>query len=201
MQAPDIHRLLELQRFLDTFQRIQRTMFIPDGSRHENDTEHSYNLAMSAWYLSQFFDHLDRDTVIRIAMVHDLVEIHAGDTYFYADASTLRTKAKREAAALQRLRKEWADFPEMTNMIAAYEHRTSEEAKFVYALDKIMPVMVIYLGGGHTWKQHNITHQMLHDGKKQKVTASKEISHYYNQLHALLLDNPELFAKGPSHKA
>lgn len=200
-KKPTLKRLLELQSLLHTFQSIERALYPPYSTRHENDTEHSYNLAMTGWFLASHFPHLDRDRVIRLALVHDLVEIYAGDTYFYGDEATLASKIKREAAALERLRSEWTDFPEMTETIHSYEQRESEEAKFVYALDKIMPIMVIYLGNGETWKQDKVTHQQLHSAKRDKVTASEEINDYYQQLHQLLLENPDLFPPEPSQAA
>ena len=81
----DITRLLELQRLLAAFSQVERMnhrkhadAFVP-----ENDTEHSYNLAMTAWYLAKWFPELNRDLLIRYALVHDLVEVHAGDTYIW----------------------------------------------------------------------------------------------------------------------
>jgi putative hydrolase of HD superfamily len=69
----------------------------------ENDTEHSYNLAMTAWYLAAYFPELDKNKLIRYALVHDLVEIHAGDTFAFGDAKHIASKSEREAAALNQL--------------------------------------------------------------------------------------------------
>src|SRR5487761_1693983 len=112
MKKPDIHRLIEFQSLLHQFQAIERVTHVPGKFEPENDTEHSYNLALSAWFLAQYFPHLDRDKIIRYALVHDLVEIHAGDTYIYADQATIDTKKEREHAALLQLEKDWPDFPE-----------------------------------------------------------------------------------------
>ncbi len=196
---PDILRLLEFQKLLLQFQAVERVTHVPKTEdkthRWENDTEHSYNLAMTAWYLAYYFPDLDRDVVIRYALVHDLVEVHAGDTYIYADQATIDTKKDREAAALAQLEKDWHDFPDMLATIHEYESKTSEEAKFVYALDKIMPIMLIYLGDGHTWHTEGIHHSRLHDAKREKVAVSKDINKYYEQLHHLLLENPQLFPR------
>lgn len=197
MAKPDIHRLLELQRLLLEFSKIERVVDRHNSKNRfirENDSEHSYNLAISAWFLADYFPKLDRDLVIRLALVHDLVEVHAGDTYVYADASILATKQEREAAALVKLQKEWADFPDMLIHIETYEKRESEEAKFVYALDKIMPIMQIYIHDGHTWKKEGITPAMLDEIKRHKVILSPEIAHYYEQLYELLAARPELFS-------
>lgn len=193
MKKPDIHRLLEFQKLLVDFQSVERRLHYPGTHKPENDTEHSYNLAMTAWYLSQYFPTLDRDIVIRYALVHDLVEVHAGDTYAYGDAKDLATKPEREAKALTKLKEDWHDFPEMTNLITDYESTNSDEVAFVYALDKIMPIMLIFLGEGYTWHKENIDFDKLHSTKLAKVARSPIVARYYDQLHKLLLEHPDYF--------
>ncbi|HYH75307.1 MAG TPA: HD domain-containing protein [Candidatus Saccharimonadales bacterium] len=198
MDQPDITRLLSFQSLLLQFQAIERVTHIPGSHRPENDTEHSYNLAMTAWFVSQYFPELDKDTVIRYALIHDLVEVHAGDTYVYADQAMLDSKHEREAAALAKLEAEWPDFPAMANTIKAYELRADAEAKFVYALDKIMPIMVIFLSEGYTWQQEGITPERLDQVKRHKVAVSPEIEPYYQALYQLLLANRHFFASSTS---
>lgn len=159
---------------------------------YENDTEHSYNLALSAWYLAQHFPELNVDLVIKYALVHDLVEIYAGDTYIYGTKQELATKQEREALAAKKLQNEWADFPAMNNLIQAYEKKADPESLFIYALDKIMPIMLIYIHDGYTWKKKGISAKMLHEAKLSKVQLSPEILPYYEQLYALLLTQPDL---------
>jgi len=167
MNKPDISRLLEFQKLLLQFSQIERVTHRQIQQKEfilENDAEHSYTLALTAWFLCEYFPELDRDLVIRIALVHDLVEIHAGDTYIYAAPSVIATKDGREVAAFATLKDEWADFPEMLEHIQEYKKRESPEARFVYALDKIMPIMQIYIHDGYTWKQEGITPERLESG-------------------------------------
>jgi 5'-deoxynucleotidase YfbR-like HD superfamily hydrolase len=197
MQKPDLNRIMELQKLLLIFSQIERVVDRrhKDSYTRESDTEHSYNLAMTAWFLAPYFPHLDKDTLIKFALIHDIVEVHAGDTFAYSDAATLATKAAREEAALQQLEKEWPDFPDLTATIHEYEKRTSEEAKFIYALDKIMPMMVIYMSDGRTWKNEGVTVDLQHNSKKDKIAVSKDIKPYYDALHELLVASPHLFAQ------
>src|SRR4051794_16602057 len=103
-QKPDIHRLLQFQHVLLQFQAIQRKVHIPPSLEDtENDVEHSYGIAMVGWYLSQYFPKLNRDKILRMGLAHDLVEIHAGDTFSYGDQATLDGKAERERLAYERL--------------------------------------------------------------------------------------------------
>lgn len=197
MSKPDIARLIAFQRLLLNFSHVARVVQRPvaatsDKYIAENDTEHSYNLAMTAWFLASYFPELNPNRVIRYALVHDLVEIHAGDTYIYADAATLASKSKREAAALEQLEAEWPDFSTMTETIHEYEAKDTPEAQFVYALDKIMPIMLIYISQGYTWHKEGITLKQLDAIKRTKVSVSAEIQPYYEQLYELLVASPHL---------
>lgn len=196
MAKPDIHRLLKLQSLLLEFSQIERWLHRKHNNAmiRENDTEHSYNLALTGWYLSAYFPELDRDRVIRYALVHDIVEVHAGDTYVYADAAVKATKKTREAAALTKLIAEWPDFSDLTDQITEYEARKSSEAKFVYALDKLMPVMLIYLHEGYTWQKQHITLEKLQAVKRQVVQSHPEVEKYYDDLEVLLMQNRHMFA-------
>ncbi len=190
----DIHRLIELQKLLASFNQVDRRahrqhkdIFVP-----ENDTEHSYNLAMTAWYLSQWFPELDKGLVLEYSLVHDLVEVHAGDTYIYGSKEELASKKRREAEALKKLEADWTDFGDMNKSIHNYEQRADAESKFVYALDKIMPIMLIYIHNGYTWQKEGITLDKLYKAKIDKVAQSAEILPYFKELHELLLTRPDL---------
>lgn len=191
---PTIERLLELQKLLLEFSNVERVLHRRRNNelQMENDTEHSYDLAMTAWYLTKWYPHLDKNKIIKYALVHDFVEVHAGDTFTYGSEESLASKDKREADALRKLQKEWSDFDELTDEIVRYESLADEEAKFVYALDKIMPVMMIFIHDGYSWKEHKITAKMLYDKKKNQVVQSPEIYPYFIELHDLLLKHPEI---------
>jgi len=194
MNKPELQRLLDLQTFLLAFRDIERVNYLPNkGDTPENDVEHSYHLAMAAWFLAQYFPHLNRDKIIRYAMAHDLVEVHAGDTYIFADDDSINTKKQREHDAFEKIKKDWKDFPDLIDAIAAYESKNDEESKFVYALDKIMPIMMNFLGKGYGEHKHKITLDVLHEHKKDKVSASPEINEYYHDLYNLLEQNLDYF--------
>jgi len=139
-KRPELSRVIELQSFLHNFHSIERVIhFSKSSERRETDTEHSYTLAIISWYLAQYFTELDTNLCIRYALVHDLVEIHAGDTFVFGEKSMLESKAKREQLALEKIKNDWADFPELTADMQAYENLNNPESCFVYALDKIVP--------------------------------------------------------------
>lgn len=193
----DIHRLLEFQKLLDQFSQVERRNHRKQNGQYiaENDTEHSYNLAMTGWYLAQWFPDLNKDLIIRYALVHDLVEVHAGDTFTYGSEAELASKEQREHDALLKLEQDWGDFEEMTKAIHAYEERSDAESRFIYALDKIMPIMMIYIHDGYSWNLDKVTVKMLYDAKIAKIKLSPEITPYFDQLHDLLLARPDLIRK------
>lgn len=192
---PNIHRLLELQRLLSDLTQVERKTYRPRGREfvRENDAEHSYSLAMMAWFLAQWFPQLDRNLLIRYALVHDLVEAYAGDTPTHGSEELLATKAEREAKAIEQLKKDWPDFAEANNAIDEYENRSTNEARFIYALDKVMPMMLGYNTHGYAWKMDGFTTDKMYQAKHDKVALSPEIQTYFKALLELLHAKPKLF--------
>lgn len=195
MAKPKLERLFELQKFLHEFHFIERVVHLPGKKdRAETDTEHSYTLAMTAWFLAQYFPELDTNKCIRLALIHDLVEIYAGDTFAY-DKKRLESKTERERQAVQRISKEWSDFTEMTEAINEYESLKTPESCFVFALDKMMPPIIVFMGEGYTWKKHKITYEMQYQRKITDVRKSKQANHYYQELDKLMKQNLDYFYK------
>jgi len=192
-KVPQLNRILELQSFVQNFHYIERVVHLSDTSeRRESDTEHSYSLAMMAWFVALHFPELDTNKCIRLALVHDLVEIYAGDTFTFGDKELIASKAQRELAALERIEKEWPDFKELSDDIHEYENLETPESSFVFALDKIIPSIVIYLGGGKTWRDHSITLEQIREVKERKV-KSPLVLHYYDELFEILETLPHYF--------
>lgn len=183
-----IEKLLSFTKILGELQAVERVIRVRGGDRWENDVEHSYSLAMLAWYILDTEKlPLDRDRVFRYALAHDLVEVYAGDTYLYSeDEELLASKPERERLAAKRLLAEFPEVPEMHAAISGYVTKEDAESRFVYALDKIEPMIKIYLDGGRTWKEKGITLDMAYKSKKDKVALSPEIQPYFDKLMALL---------------
>ena len=118
---------IELMDLLTEFQAVERQMYIPRLDRLENDSEHSYNLTMAAWLIiSQDNLPLDLDLVIKYALVHDLVEVYAGDASALDDEQ-IKTKATKEHAALQRLKSKGLT-ADLAELIEEYERFDNEES-------------------------------------------------------------------------
>lgn len=183
----ELNNLFKFNQLLNDFRKVERVVRANDRDRWENDVEHSYQLAMLAWYIvSSKKLNLDVNKVVRYALVHDFVEVYAGDTFFYGDEKELATKEKREKDALKKLKKELLEFPDMIDLVEDYENKIDKESKFIYALDKIEPILNIYQDGGRTWKEKDITIDMLYSKKKDKVAVDPTIKKYFDSIIELL---------------
>jgi putative hydrolase of HD superfamily len=190
---PELSRLVEFHDLLLSFQQIERGTHNPrDMAKRENDVEHSYYLAMMVWMLAPHFN-LDADKCIRIALVHDLIEIYSGDTFVYDQQAIIDSKAKREQEALAQLERDWPDLGHMAQVIKGYEHKDSEEAKFVYALDKVMPILMNVLSKGGAWAKNKITFERFKTEKDAKISPDSPIYEYYQELLNLLSESPHYF--------
>jgi len=191
-----LEKLLKFSELITAFGRVERVPFFPGTERCETDVEHSYQLAMLAWYiLSSNKLNLDLSKVFQLALAHDLVEVHAGDTYVYStDQSHLDSKVEREAVAAKKLAEDYPEMPDVHAAMAEYVQRETREARFVYTLDKLLPIIVNIEGKGIGWKKHHVTLQMLIDKKQSQVALSPEIEPYFNELVAFLREREgELF--------
>jgi 5'-deoxynucleotidase YfbR-like HD superfamily hydrolase len=155
---PELTGLANLIRLTHRFQQVRRSNLAADGER-ESDSEHSFQLALAAWYLIEALpsltNSLDRWKVVSYALVHDLPEAYAGDVDpYYSSQSDIQLKAHNEHCALERLKQEFnGSFPGMCERIAEYElkkkgsdqAKPDREAQFVYALDKLLVCLNIYM--------------------------------------------------------
>lgn len=187
----DSDKFLQFIRLINDFQKIKRRVLIRNEETWENDVEHSYQLALASWYFVSVKQmQLDLNLVIKYALIHDLVEVYAGDTYIYdPDPAIINSKVERERAAQEQIVREFSEFLDLHGCIEAYEMRADKESKFVYALDKILPMINIYLDGGRTWRNEAVTLQMLVDYKTDKVALSPEVSQYFADFIAMLKDS------------
>lgn len=192
----DLQKIHTYLHFLDEFRKIKRVMYATWEDRMENDMEHSYQLVMLAWYMVDAY-HLsfDMNRIMRYSLVHDLVEVYAGDTYIYSqDTEHLNSKIHREEQALEQIKERFQEFPEMLSYIEQYEQKNDREALFVYALDKIIPVLNCYMDGGRIWKDVSLTHitvtlEKLREHKDDKIRRSPELYEFWLQLIEVLEAN------------
>jgi putative hydrolase of HD superfamily len=171
---------------------VYRRTLLLDGSRYENDAEHSWHLALMAVLLREYANdpRLDLARVIKMVLVHDLVEIDAGDTYCYDDRGN-RDKAEREAAAADRLfallpGDQSSDVREMWN---EFEARETPEARFAAALDRLQPLMHNYFTGGQIWQKHGVASGKVRDRNRHIEDGSRMLWEYADSLIRSAVDH------------
>ncbi|HSX02200.1 MAG TPA: HD domain-containing protein [Candidatus Saccharimonadia bacterium] len=193
---PQIEKLIT--QVLLPFYHVRRDIPLPIGERRlENDAEHSWSLAFLASCLAPQIDKgLDVGKVCQFAIVHDLVEVYAGDTAVHGNADHIRTKAAREEAAAKKIATEFSHMPWITETIATYEQRDCNEAKFVYALDKYLPVFFDYLDKSRYFREKKMSlaayNQSLEE-HRQKAHMHPTVGKYYDEVRALVDTHPEYF--------
>jgi putative hydrolase of HD superfamily len=182
---------LDLQlRFIieiDRLKHIMRRTRLFDNSRHENDAEHGWHLAMMAMALVEYSNKpVDVNKVVRMVLVHDIVEIDAGDTFLYDEAAgLLKEEAERKAA--ERIFGLLPDDQalELKSLWEEFEARDSAEALFAAAIDRLEPMMQNALTAGHAWKEHNVRRSQVVQKNRPIVEAgSRELWRFAESLIA-----------------
>jgi putative hydrolase of HD superfamily len=192
----DLPQLIDFVRFTQDFRHIQRALYAVGDDRPENDAEHSYQLALVGWYVNEINGlGLDSARIISLALVHDLVEVFAGDTAVYGSANHKRTQRDREKKAVAQIQKAWPSFKVLHTFIEEYEECQTSESQLVYALDKLLPIVNNYLDGGRSWKEDGVSLRELKSVKAGKVDISPIVEKYYNQLLIVLEKNRHLFGR------
>ena len=174
---PTVSRIAELQQLITALAGVKRMVNLTDTGRPENDAEHSFGLALTCWFLAPVVaPELDMAKIFSYALAHDIVEVHAGDTFVFADEEFKAGKPEREQAAIQKLTEAWPDFPALTDAAQGYKDRRDEEAKFVKAVDKLLPPIMINLGEkSDFWHRHKVTLTRESGEKAKSLAISKYI--------------------------
>jgi putative hydrolase of HD superfamily len=164
---------------IDKIKHIVRKSKLFDGSRFENDAEHSWTICVMALLLQEYANFsVDIEKVVAMLLIHDIVEIDAGDTFLYAenrnDAYINEAKAaERIFGLLEDEQKEY-----FHNLWKEYEARETNEAKFALVFDRLEPLLQNYLLEGYTWKKHGITYDMIIEKNKILQDGSETIGEF-----------------------
>lgn len=138
----DLKRSYEFIKAINDLKKIQRLSLIESGGRRESDAEHIWHLLMYVWVFSYYHDKpLDLVRVFKLALIHDLPEMYAGDVYANAPEEERLSKKEGEAEAFRKITRGLPDSirKDLEASFNEYEERQTEEAKFVWAFDKICP--------------------------------------------------------------
>ena len=155
---------------IDKEKEIFRQTSISGGRRKENDAEHAWHMAIMAYLLKEYSnEEIDICKVMIMCLIHDIVEIDAGDTYAY-DEEGLKTKQAREDAAKERI---YSLLPEdqkaeLTALFDEFEEGKTPEAKFARSMDNLQPLMLNDSNDGRDWKEHDARSEAVY--KRPEIT-------------------------------
>lgn len=177
---PRLDRIVDFCREIDKQKFIQRRTYLTDGKRRENDAEHAWHMAVMALLLSEYSNStIDLHKVVSILLIHDLVEIYAGDTFAY-DPEGLKTQKARELEAADRL---FSQLPEdlalkFRSLWDEFEAWGSEESKFAHALDNFQPLLLQSSTDGKAWKEGGRTLSEVLGRNARTSEGSQELWEY-----------------------
>ena len=168
----------------DKLKFITRQTYLSDGKRKENDGEHSWHLALMAVLLSEYSNEkVDLMKVITMVLIHDIVEIDAGDTYAY-DAVGNQSKREREVKAADRIfnilpEDQAKKFRQLWEEFEAYE---TPEAKFAHVCDNVQPLMLNDATDGLAWREHDVKKSQVLQRNSRTGEGSQVMMEYINKI-------------------
>jgi putative hydrolase of HD superfamily len=185
MDSERLNKQIDFIVRIDELKKIVRQSALTDGSRQENVAEHSWHIAVMAILLAEYSSEkrIDILKVIKMLLIHDLVEIYAGDTFLYDDESKLKQNENEEKAA----KRIFGILPEdqasdLQSLWDEFEDKETPESRFAKALDALHPVILGYANRGWSWKKHSITKQQVIDHKKPVKMGSETLWKYLQTL-------------------
>ena len=184
MQENEKNKRLEKQldfiREIDNEKEIFRQTYLADASRKENDAEHAWHMAIMTMLLSEYANEkIDVLKTVGMLLIHDIVEIDAGDTYAYDEAGKA-TQHEREQKAAERiyglLPKEQGE--PLLELWEEFEAQQTPEAKFAHTMDNIQPMLLNDASGGLSWREHSVKLSQILGRNKRTALGSEKIWDY-----------------------
>jgi putative hydrolase of HD superfamily len=170
-----LKKQLDFALEIDKEKNIFRQTHLSGHGRNENDAEHAWHMAIMAYLLKEYSNEpVDIGKVMLMCLIHDIVEIDAGDTYAY-DAENLKTQKAREDAAKERI---FSILPEeqkeeLIKLFDEFEAFETAESKFAHAMDNLQPLILNNSNGGGDWREHGVTARQVY-GRQSKTKLGSE---------------------------
>lgn len=175
---------------VDKEKNIFRQTHLSGGGRAENDAEHAWHMALMIYLLREYANEdFDPLKAMVMALIHDVVEIDAGDTYAY-DTAGLATQQEREAKAAQRI---FGLLPEdqkaeMLALFQEFEDYETPEARFAHVLDNLQPLMLNNANNGGDWRAHQVKKSQIYKRNEKTATGSRTL---WAWMEAMVAENIE----------
>lgn len=169
---------------IDKEKNILRQTHLSGNGRRENDAEHAWHMAIMAYLLKEYSNEpIDVAKVMIMCLIHDVVEIDAGDTYAY-DAEGLKTQKAREEAAKERIYSLLPDDQkqDLQALFDEFEERKTPEAKFARALDNLQPLLLNNSNDGGDWREHQVTEAQVYGRQRRTAEGSEKLYEVTDQL-------------------
>ena len=179
-----LKKLLDFILEIDKEKNILRQTHLSGHGRRENDSEHAWHMAIMAYLLRDYANtSVDITKVMLMCLIHDIVEIDAGDTYAY-DAEGLKTQKAREDAAKERI---FSLLPEdqkkeMVALFDEFEDFTTPESKFAHAMDNLQPLLLNNSNGGGDWREHGVSAEQVYGRQKKTALGSEKLYEVTDQI-------------------
>ena len=160
----------------DREKNIFRQTSLSEHGRKENDAEHAWHMALMSYLLREYAnEEVNIARVMLMCLIHDIVEIDAGDTYAY-DPQGLKTQKTREQAAKERI---YGILPEdqgqeLAALFDEFEENKTADARFAHAMDNLQPLILNYSNNGSDWREHDVTSEQVY-GRQAKTKEGSEI--------------------------
>lgn len=179
-----IEKQLAFSLEIDKEKNIFRQTHLSNSGRNENDAEHAWHIALMAYLFREYAnENIDIAKVMLMCLIHDIVEIDAGDTYAY-DTKGLQTQKAREDAAKERI---FSILPEdqrieLTELFDEFEAYETAESKFAHAMDNFQPLMLNNSNGGNDWREHGVTAKQVYKRQGKTKLGSEELFKVTDQI-------------------
>lgn len=169
---------------IDKEKNILRQTHLSGHGRNENDAEHAWHMAIMAYVLREYANEpVDISRVMLMCLIHDIVEIDAGDTYAY-DKEGLKTQKAREDAAKERIYSLLPDDQksELAAIFDEFEDNETPEARFAHAMDNLQPLMLNDSNDGGDWREHRVTAEQVYGRQSKTKQGSERLFEYIDEL-------------------
>lgn len=178
------------------FNSTRRSIYATGEDRMENDSEHSYQLALATWYVIESEKlNLDMNLAIKYALIHDLEEAIYGDIFIF-DKKGRKNKERKEKMAREKIIKMFPEWKEYKSLSTNYKLLLDQESRLVNGLDKILPVLNIYLDKGRTWKEEGRSLSEIIENKRKTTNIHKLTDSLWREVEKkLTINESKLFKK------
>ena len=179
-----LKKQLDFSLEIDKEKNIFRQTHLSEHGRNENDAEHAWHMSIMAYLLREYAnEEVDIAKVMLMCLIHDIVEIDAGDTYAY-DTERIATQKVREDAAKERIFSLLPDDQkaEMISLFDEFEEYQSPEAKFAHAMDNLQPLILNNSNDGGDWKEHEVTAETIYSRQTKTRLGSEKLFEVTDQI-------------------